>query len=168
VQRAEHNLPTQITPLVGREQDIRDVQRLLREARLVTLAGAGGIGKTRLALEVATWAVDRYPDGVSLVELAPVRDASFVLQAIASALGVLEEVGRPLIESVHRRLGAATCLLVVDNCEHLIAATAALTEQLLGVSPGLQVLATSREPLGVRGEAVWRVPPLTLPRAGTS
>jgi predicted ATPase/DNA-binding CsgD family transcriptional regulator len=160
----KHNLPSQISTFVGREHETRQVQRLLHAARLVTLSGAGGIGKTRLALEAASRVVDDYADGVWLVELGPVGDPAFVPQAVASALGLLEERGRPLVETLERTLRSMTCLLVIDNCEHLLAATTALADRLLRACPGLQVLATSREPLGLGGETVWRVPPLGLPR----
>jgi predicted ATPase/DNA-binding CsgD family transcriptional regulator len=156
------NLPAQLSTFIGREDELGAVPELLRTARLVTLSGPGGIGKTRLALEVATLDQDRYADGASIIELGPVVDPRFVPQAVASALGIVEEIGRPLVETLQRRLQDSECLLVLDNCEHLVVAAAELTERLLRAAPRLRVLATSREPLGVSGEAVWRVPPLGL------
>ena len=157
-----HNLPAQITSLVGREQDVADVDRLLSAARLVTLTGPGGIGKTRLALEVATGAAARFRDGAWLVELAALADAALVPQAVATALGVREETDRPLAATLAEALGARQALLLLDNCEHLIEACAALADALLRACPALRILATSRQPLGISGEATYRVPPLSL------
>ena len=158
-----HALPSELSSFVGRELELRHVRRLLESTRLLTLTGAGGVGKTRLALmllrEVNT--ADRV--GLVFVDLAPLADPALVPQTVASALGIREQPGRSLvaslIEVIHRRL----LLVVLDNCEHLVHACAALTEELLRACPNLCMLATSREPFGLAGETVWRVPSLLLP-----
>jgi non-specific serine/threonine protein kinase len=168
---AAHNLPAALNSFVGREHEAAAVQRLLRGdgggsgARLVTLTGAGGAGKTRLALRVAAAMLSDYPAGVRLVELAPLADPTVVRQAVAAALGVVETPGRPVVDAVAASVGLQRLLLVLDNCEHLVAACAALAETLLRACPNLQVLATSREALGVLGETVYRVPALAVPAA---
>ncbi|MDP6514815.1 MAG: protein kinase [SAR202 cluster bacterium] len=158
-----NNLPSRLTSFIGREQQIKEVRDLLSTARLVTLAGAGGCGKTRLSLQVASMALDEYPDGVWFVELAPVADPILVAQTVATTLGIREEPGQPLIATLSRSLQAKKMLLALDNCEHLVGACAKLVNTLLAACPELQVLATSRESLGVAGENVWRVSPLSAP-----
>ena len=158
-----HNLPAPRTSFVGRERELVEVGRLLSMTRLLTLTGAGGSGKTRLALEVAGRFVDVYPDGVWLVELASLSDGALAPQAFAGALGVREQPGRSLAETLAETLRERSLLLVVDNCEHLVEEAAQLMEGLLDACPGLRVLATSREVLGVAGELTWRVPSLSLP-----
>jgi len=158
-----HNLPRQLTTFIGRRREIAEVKRLLSETRLVTLTGTGGAGKTRLALQVAAELVDVYPDGVWFVELATLTDPILVPQAVAGSLGLRELPDRPLLAVLLERLERKHLLLVLDNCEHLVEACAHLTVALLQACPGLRVLATSREALSVPGEAVWRVPPLSLP-----
>ena len=140
---------------------------MLAGARLVTLTGAGGIGKTRLALQAAAGLLADYPDGVWLVELAPLSDPALVPQAVATALGVRETPGEPLLASLIAALQAKQLLLLLDNCEHLVAACAALADALLRVCPQLAILATSREALGIAGERAWRVPGLTQPAVHT-
>ncbi|MGH2355976.1 MAG: protein kinase domain-containing protein, partial [Chloroflexota bacterium] len=168
---AAHNLPAALSTFVGREREAAEVQRLLRgegdrpRARLVTLTGAGGAGKTRLAIHVAASLLGNYPDGVRLVELAPLADAALVPQAVAAALGVRETPGRPVADTLVDTLAPRCLLLVLDNCEHLVAACAALAEALLRACPDLQILATSREALGLLGETTWPVPALSLPAA---
>jgi len=157
------NLPNLLSTFVGRERELAEVVRLVRTTRLVTLTGAGGAGKTRLAIEAALRVLGGLPGGAWLVELAPVADPALVPQSIADALGVREETGRSLLESIRHHLGTGSLLLVVDNCEHLVDACASILHALLRTCPGLRVLTTSREPLGVAGEVAWRVPPLTLP-----
>jgi predicted ATPase/DNA-binding SARP family transcriptional activator/DNA-binding CsgD family transcriptional regulator len=158
-----NNLPTSLTSFVGREKALSEVKRLLSMTRLLTLTGAGGSGKSRFALEVARDLLGAYPDGVWLVELAPLLDPALVPQAVARALGVREQPGRSLTDTLTDHLRAKDFLLVVDNCEHLVDAAARLAEALLESCPKLRILATSREPLSVPGEAVWTVRPLSLP-----
>jgi predicted ATPase/DNA-binding SARP family transcriptional activator/DNA-binding CsgD family transcriptional regulator len=158
-----NNLPASLTSFVGREGAMLEVKRLLAMTRLLTLTGAGGSGKTRLGLEVARDLVGAYPDGVWLVELAPLSEPTLVPQAVAAALGVREQPGRSVTQALAHYLKSRHTLLVLDNCEHLVDATARLAQALLKACPKLRVLATSREPLGVPGEAVWMVPPLSLP-----
>ena len=158
-----NNLPSEFSSFVGREKELAEVMRLLKETRLLTLTGSGGCGKTRLALKVVGDLAWAYPDGVWLVELASLADPSLVPQAVASALGAREQPGRSLTETLANYLRAKNLLLVLDNCEHLIEACADLAEALLRSCPGLRVLATSREALGIVGEVVWPVPSLSLP-----
>lgn len=157
------NLPAPLSSFVGREQEMAEVRRLLGMTRLLTLAGTGGCGKTRLAVEVGMDVRAYYRDGVWLVELAALADPVLVPQAVASALGVREQSGRPLIETLTTALASRHMLLILDNCEHLIDACVALVAALLRACPGLQVMATSREPLQVLGETVWQVPSLAVP-----
>jgi predicted ATPase/DNA-binding XRE family transcriptional regulator len=160
---ARAHLPIPLTSFVGREHEIQVVLHLLAGTRLLTLVGAGGVGKTRLALEVARELSAEYPDGVHVVELAPLADSALVTQSVASVLGVRDQIGRPLVEGVVLALRDKRVLLVLDNCEHLIPACAELVYALLRACPRLCILATSREPLGLSGETRWRVPSLSLP-----
>ncbi len=161
--QARHNLPVQLTSFVGREQEIAEVKRLLGTTRLLTLTGAGGVGKSRLAHQVGAELVEEYPDGVWLVELAALGDSALVPLAAASALGVAEQPGRPPIETVSDFLRPRSLVLVLDNCEHLLDACAVLADSLLRASRRLRVLATSRQALGMGGETAWRVPSLAMP-----
>jgi predicted ATPase/class 3 adenylate cyclase len=161
-----HNLPAPMTSFVGRVAELIEVRRLLGMTRLLTLTGAGGSGKTRLALEAARELAETCADGVWLVDLAPLTDPSLVPQAVAVVLGVREVAGQPLTERLAEVLRSRALLLVLDNCEHLVAACAHLADTLLHACPKLQVLATSREVLGIAGETVYRVPPLSVPEAG--
>jgi predicted ATPase len=140
-----------------------EVKRELEMTRLLTLTGTGGSGKTRLALEVARELIRGYPDGVWLVELAPLSEEELVPNAVAEALGVPERPGEPLADTLVEVLKGKELLLVLDNCEHLVEATARLVDGLLDACPRLRVLATSREALGVEGEIRWPVPPLSVP-----
>ena len=142
-----------------------EVKRLLSMSRLLTLTGAGGSGKTRLSLEMARDLTGAYPDGVWFVELAPLSDPALTPQAVAAALDVPEQPNRPIEDTLADHLRARSALLVLDNCEHLVDGTARLADALLRACPNLRILATSREPLDLPGEAVWTVPPLTLPDA---
>ncbi len=160
---ANHNLPSAYSSFVGRRRETVEVKRSLAMTRLLTLTGAGGCGKTRLAVEVARGLVGAYEDGVWLVEFAPLSDATLVPRAVAAALGVRERPGRSLMDTLSEHLRAKNTLLVMDNCEHLVEEAASLADDLLRSCGKLRVLATSREPLGVPGEAVWPVPPLSLP-----
>ena len=164
--RAEaHNLPDQRTAFVGRDREMVELKRALAMTQLLTLTGTGGLGKTRLALEVASDLVGAYPDGVWLVELAPLSDGKLVPQAVADALGVEERPGQSLAESLVDDLRKKTVLVVLDNCEHLIEAAAQLVDALVSACPHLRVVATSREALEVEGEFVWRMEPLSVPDA---
>lgn len=159
-----HNLPAPITPFVGREHELAVVRERLENpaCRLLTLVGPGGVGKTRLAREVAAGLLPTFSDGVFLVELASLRDPGLVPVAIAQAVGMQESGGRPLIEQLKAWIGQSDLLLLLDNCEHLLTA-APLVAELLAACPGLAVLATSREPLRLTGEHEYTVPPLPLP-----
>jgi predicted ATPase/DNA-binding NarL/FixJ family response regulator len=158
-----NNLPLQLSSFVGREREMAEVERLLGDHRLVTLTGPGGSGKTRLALAGASEVAEDFEDGVWLVELAPLSDPGLVPQAVASVLGVRETPDTPLADSLCLHLESREALLVVDNCEHLVEACADLAETLLRSCPELHILATSREMLGVPGETLFAVPPLSLP-----
>ncbi|MFI7609882.1 LuxR C-terminal-related transcriptional regulator [Nonomuraea terrae] len=158
-----HNLPADPNRFVGRERDLHDLRGLFAETRVVTLCGVGGIGKTRLALQVAAGLTAAHPDGVWLVELAGLRRPELVDQEIARVLGVREESGRPLLDTVAGRLRDQRCLLLLDNCEHLVDRCAEVVEALVAACPPVRVLATSREPLRIASELIWRVPPLDLP-----
>jgi predicted ATPase/DNA-binding SARP family transcriptional activator len=168
------NLPSPLTGLIGRRQAMNSVRELLREGRLITLTGVGGVGKTRLALEVAHQAIGYHPDGVWLIELAGhfqdrgLPDVNLVAQRIAAVLGVRDDrmAGAAATSSADvlaDALRAKRLLLVLDNCEHIVDPVAKLVEQLLRAAPDLRILATSREPLAVPGEAVWPVAPLAPP-----
>ena len=158
-----HNLPVALSEFVGREQIQAKVRDLLLASRLLTLTGTGGVGKTRLGLAVAESFLESCPAGVWLIELAPIADPAVVPDAVAQVLGVPEDRGRSRTETLIAHIGAREMLIVLDNCEHLLAACAALTARLLQACRGLRVLATSREALGVSGERWFRVPPLTVP-----
>jgi predicted ATPase len=160
-----HNLPQQLTSFVGRSKEIAQIKQLLSSTRLLTLAGAGGCGKTRLALQVAAAAVDQYSDGVWLVELAPLGDPTPMVQAVARALMVQEQPGRDLAETLVEWLGSRRLLLLVDNAEHVLDACAHLANSLLRRCSRLMVVVTSREPLGIAGELTYRVPSLSVPEA---
>jgi predicted ATPase/class 3 adenylate cyclase len=158
-----HNLPRPATSFIGRQREIAAVTRLLAESRLLTLTGTGGCGKTRLALEVASRQVDAYPEGVWWAPLERVADPALVAQAVGAAMGVPVVEGAAALDALADALRPRALLLVLDNCEHLLTGAAALVETLLLACPYLTVLATSREGLGIAGEAVYRVPPLSLP-----
>jgi predicted ATPase/class 3 adenylate cyclase/DNA-binding CsgD family transcriptional regulator len=157
-----HNLPVQLTSFVGREAEICQVRQLLADNRLVTLMGAGGAGKTRLAVEIAARIAPESRDGVWYADLAPITDPDLVVLAVARALGLPDQPGRSTMNTLLRFVRDRHLLVVLDNCEHLLDACAELVVTLLGGAPGLAVLATSREPLVVTGEATWRVPSLSV------
>ena len=161
--RPRHNLPAELNSFVGREQELVEIEHLLGTTRLLTLVGTGGVGKTRLAQRVASQVLDRYPDGAWLIELAAVVEAALLPYAAAMSLGLRERPGLSPLAILTEHLQPKQLLLVLDNCEHLVASCAQLIETLLRACPGLRVLATSREPLGVAGEIAWRVPSLSLP-----
>src|SRR5262245_9772884 len=157
------NLPETISELIGREVELQEVTALAAEHRLVSLVGAGGIGKTRLSLEVARHLLPRFPDGVFVAALGPVSSPELVAVTVASALGLMHGAGATSPEGVAGAVGTRKLLLVIDNCEHLIEAAAGMAEALLRASPAAVLLATSREPLQVPGEYIYRVPPLEVP-----
>jgi len=157
------NLPRQMTSFIGREQEMEQVKRLLSSTPLLTLLGSGGAGKTRLALQVGADVLDSYKNGVWLTELAALADPALIPQAVAGVLGLREEPGRPLLNTLQDYLRDRRLLLILDNCEHLLNACAHLAGSLLTSCPGLTILATSREPLGIAGEHPWRVPSLLTP-----
>ena len=160
-----NNLPQQVTSFIGRDRELSELRRGLRKGRLVTILGAGGLGKTRLSLQAAADVMDDYPDGIWLVELAPIADARMVPQAIASVLGVKEETGRPVSEALIKAVGDRRLLLILDNCEHLLAACADVCRRLLQAGPHLRILASSREPMHVAGETTFPLPALAMPDA---
>ncbi|MEU8247418.1 BTAD domain-containing putative transcriptional regulator [Nonomuraea sp. NPDC048916] len=164
-ERPVTNLPASLSELIGRDGALAEVRSLLRDARLVTLTGSGGVGKTRLALEVSAQSLGDFPDGVWLVELAPLdRGTGSAAEAVMAALDIRggAEPADPA-DRLAEALRSRRLLLVLDNCEHLVEEVADLAERLLRSAPGLRVLATSREPLAVAGETLWSVPPLSLP-----
>jgi predicted ATPase/class 3 adenylate cyclase len=158
-----HNLPAQMTSFIGREKEMAEIAQAIREHRLVTLTGVGGTGKTRLALQVAANLLDQFPDGVWFVELAPVSDPELIPQTILATFGISEQQGRTILQILTDYFGERSLLIVLDNCEHLIDASAKLADSLLNKAHSLKFLVTSREALGVKGEATWHVPSLSLP-----
>jgi predicted ATPase/class 3 adenylate cyclase len=160
-----HNLPQPLTSFVGREREIGEVEALLAKNRLVTLQGVGGIGKTRLSLQVAARVLDDFPDGVWLVELASLTDARLVAQAVSAVVGVKEEEEGRLVEALARYVKTRQLLIVLDNCEHLLQACAELASVLLRAGPRVRILTSSREALHVGGEVTYPVPPLPVPDA---
>lgn len=161
------NLPVQLTSFVGRGRERKEVGALVDNHRLVTLIGSGGSGKTRLAIQVGADALEKFPDGVRFVDLAPLNDASLVVDAIASAVGIKVEQGISVIDALVRTLEGTKTLIIIDNCEHVIKACADTVTGLLRAGESVHVLATSREPLGLAGEMTWRVPSLSLPDDAT-
>ncbi len=159
---AKSNLPVQLTSFVGRGAQINDVQQVLRSNRLVTLTGAGGVGKTRLAVQVAAQVAGEFGDGLWYVDLAPINDPDVVPLVLARTLGLPDQPGRPTMDTVSRFVRDRKMLLILDNCEHLLDASGALVLALLDSGAGVSVLATSREPIGIAGEVTWRVPSLSL------
>ncbi len=154
------NLPAQPTSLIGRQLLIAELADLVEQCPLVTLTGVGGVGKTRLAVEVGAEVLPKFPDGVWLVELAPIAHEEMVLGTVAEVLGVAAQTGEPLITTLVSRLRTRRLLVVLDNCEHLLSPVARLADRLTAGAPGVRVLATSREPLGVAAERVRAVPSL--------
>jgi predicted ATPase/class 3 adenylate cyclase len=161
--RTPNNLPQQPSSFIGRDKVLDEIADLQSRTRLLTLYGAGGIGKTRLSLQAAAATLDSYPDGVWMIELASLSDPRLVMQAIASALGVKEALGRPVAEAVLSFVQDRSLLLVLDNCEHLLTACAEAVHLLLQAGQNIRLLASSREPLHVAGEVTYLVPPLPIP-----
>ncbi len=162
-EKASHNLPQLLTSFVGREKEMAAVGELIKSNRLVMLTGSGGIGKTILCLEAGRHLLESFPGGVWLVELAPVADPELLRQTTADALGLRESPDQPISDVLLDYLRERNCLLILDNCEHLIDAVAKLVVALLQACPDLKILASSREALGVPGEVPYRVPPLAVP-----
>ena len=158
-----NNLPVQLTSFVGREREMTEVKRLLGTTHLLTLTGTGGTGKTRLSLQVAADILETFTDGVWLVELATLSEPDGLVEAVVGVLGVREEPGNPLQATLVNYLRAKNLLLILDNCEHLIAAVARLSDTLLRACANLRILASSREGMGIAGETTWAVPSLSLP-----
>jgi len=158
-----NNLPAQSASFVGRDLEVAEVRRLVESARLVTLTGSGGSGKTRLCLQAAAELLDGSGDGVWLVELASVSDQEAVAAAISGVLGITSRADRPVFETLLDALGPQHVLIVLDNCEHLIESCAKVADAILRRCPRVHLMTTSREPLGIGGETIYRVPPLSLP-----
>jgi predicted ATPase/DNA-binding SARP family transcriptional activator len=161
-----HNLPLQLTSFIGWERELTELKWLLGKSRLLTLAGPGGSGKTRLAIQLAVSVPDAFSNGIWFVDLSPLSDPALVPSAIASALGVSEQPGRALLDSLLDYVSSKELLLILDNCEHVLDTCTPLVEKFLRHCTRLQVVATSRERLGLAGESVWSVPPLSLPPTG--
>lgn len=157
------NLPAEATSFVGRRRELAELKEKLTRARLTTLVGPGGVGKTRLAMRIATNIARGFPGGAWIVELADVRDPALVANALVAALDLRDQAGTEPLALVRAYLRDKQLLLVVDNCEHLIAAAAQLLTEVITAAPGVRVIATSREPLSVPGEYLIPVPPLDLP-----
>jgi hypothetical protein len=157
-----HNLPVQLTSFVGRQAEMNSLREALTGNRLVTLTGAGGVGKTRLAVQVAAELADQFGDAVCYVDLAPITHPGVVPVTVARALGLPDQPGRSTMDTLLRFVRDRQMLVVLDNCEHLLGASAELVVALLGGAPVLTLLATSREPISVTGEATWRVPSLSV------
>ncbi|MGA7192003.1 MAG: adenylate/guanylate cyclase domain-containing protein, partial [Anaerolineales bacterium] len=158
-----NNLPIQLTSFIGREHELAEVKKRFASARLLTLIGPGGTGKTRLSLQIGAELLPAFADGVWLVELAPLADPSLIMQTIASVLGLREQLGMSLNELLIDFLRAKNLLLIIDNCEHLVESCAQLADQLLHACANIKIVASSREALGISGETVYRVPSLSLP-----
>ena len=163
-----NNLPVQLTSFIGRERELREARERLASARLLTLIGPGGTGKTRLSLQLAADLLPSFSDGVWLAELATLTDPALVLQSVASVFRVREQLGMPLLELVTDYLREKDLLLILDNCEHLVETCALMVDHLLHSCTRLKIIASSREALGIAGETVYRVPPLSVPEPGRS
>lgn len=158
-----NNLPQQLTSFIGRAKEISDIEALLAKNRLLTLTGSGGAGKTRLGLQVAAETLPRFPDGAWFVELAPIVDPGLVPKALCAVVGIAEESGKTITQTLVEHLKSKELLILLDNCEHLLESGASLSNALLRQCPGVRILASSRESLGVGGEQIYRVPSLSLP-----
>ncbi len=163
-----NNLPPQLTPLIGRVKELAEIAGLVRAYPLTTLVGAGGVGKTRLALRVGETLLEEHRDGVWLVELAASSEPTSTVQAVASAFGLRGHQNHPLLDVVLQYLRSRSLLLIVDNCEHVVEETARVVDAILRGAPNIRILATSREPLSIAAEHVYRVPSLAVPRGATT
>ena len=168
VAQMPNNLPQQATSFVGRERELDEVKALLGNVRLITLLGMGGLGKTRLSLQVAAEVMPQYPDGAWFIDLTPIREEALVVDEAARVLGVAEEPGRPLLQTLGAHLKAKRLLLILDNCEQVIHAAAELVGAILRAAPQARVIASSRESLRVPGEQAYPILPLPLPRKDDS
>jgi predicted ATPase/DNA-binding CsgD family transcriptional regulator len=166
VDEIQAHLPEEPNSFIGRERELAELRQMLDRTRALTLCGPGGIGKTRIALRLLALAEAEFPDGVWFVELADLQQADLVVSRIAGVIGITEEAGRPLLETLGDALRPRQMLLALDNCEHLLDACAQAGRHLLASAPGLRLLSTSREPLSVAAETIWRVPPLSVAPAG--
>ena len=166
--RSPLNLPAALTTFVGRQRELVELKRLLAKNRLLTLAGAGGIGKTRLALQLAAEACDAYRDGVWFIDFARLDDPGLVANAAAQALDVQQAAGRPLVDALCRRVRGKRLLLIFDNCEHVLDASSQLAEAMLRAGPDSTIIATSREPLRIDGEQIYRLSTLSVPDPAAS
>jgi predicted ATPase/DNA-binding CsgD family transcriptional regulator len=162
------HLPAEFSSFVGRDDEVAELAGLLPGVRALTLCGAGGIGKTRLAIRLLAAVAGDFPDGSWFIDLGELRQPELVASSVAAAIGVHEEPGRPLTDTLADAVRHRQAILALDNCEHLIGASASLCQQLLASAPGLRVIATSREPLRVAAETIWQVPPLALPPSGAT
>ena len=162
------NLPVQLTSFIGRERERDTVRALINDHRLVTLIGSGGCGKTRLAIQVGADVLEKFPDGVRFIDLAPLSDPSLVVDAIGAAVGVKMEQGVATVDALVRTLEGTKTLVILDNCEHVIKGCADAVSALLRTGENVRMLATSREPIHLPGEMTWRVPSLSLPDRATS
>jgi len=163
-----NNLPQQTSSFIGRERELAQCQELLKGARLLTLVGMGGLGKTRLAMQIAADLMNEYPDGVWFVDLAPLADATLVAKTVAQVLGVREEAGRTITETLCAHLKQQKLILILDNCEHILAACTSLATAILELAAAVRIIATSREVLHVAGEGTYAVLPLALPERNAS
>ncbi len=159
-------LPGEPNRFIGRERELSDLRLALRQTRQLTLCGAGGIGKTRLALRLLSAVRQEYPDGVFVVELGDLWEPDLIVSRMTALLGIDGEAGRDLLDTLADALGARQVLVLLDNCEHLVDACATLCQRLLAGCPGVRVVATSQEPLRIPQEAVWQVAPLAVPPPG--
>jgi predicted ATPase/class 3 adenylate cyclase len=159
----QHNLPVQATSFIGRESELKELHTRLRQTRLLSLLGPGGTGKTRLSLQLAAESAEDFPDGVWLAELAPLQDHGLLYQTVASIFGIKEQNHLSLQEVLTNHLQSKQMCLVLDNCEHLIEQCAMLAANVIQKCPGVKMVVTSREPLNITGETIWRVPSLLLP-----
>jgi predicted ATPase/tRNA A-37 threonylcarbamoyl transferase component Bud32 len=159
----KHNLPQQLNTFVGREEEIHDICSLVAQHRLLTLTGPGGVGKTRLALQVGQKLLHDFPDGVWFAEFAAIVDSQFAGQVVATAVGVREQPARPITESLFEYLESRNALIILDNCEHIAESAAAIAEEILNRSKGMKIIATGRRSLNLPQERSWRVPPLSMP-----
>lgn len=162
-ERRRGNLPADVTEFIGRRGESTDARQALTQTRMLTLVGPGGVGKTRLGLHIASELGRAFPDGVWLVELASLHEGALLDRTVAAALGMQEATPRTSASALREYLADKQVLLVLDNCEHLLDECAVLATGLLRDLPGIRLLATSRQPLGIAGERVMPVPPLSLP-----